>query len=97
MAQRKTFKVADFKSRANYFLANSHDDKKEQRLAYATMVEGVLMDTGNYQGFGYLNADDMKGSENGTSVGINFTTATDSAQAYKERFEDTDDSRRFYF
>lgn len=97
MGQRKTFSVAELKKRANHFLLHSEDGWREQRKAWASMVEGVLMDTGNYRGFGYLNADNMRQSESGCSVGVRYSEATDPQQRYNEHFVNTDDTRRFYF
>lgn len=61
---RKTYPVALFRERANYLLANKDTRRTfpegmthEQvyRLAWASALEMILMDTGNYRGFGYLD------------------------------------------
>lgn len=98
MAKRKTIKVNRVKELVNSYLLNSRDDNKDLRFGNAILLEQVLMETGNYNGFGYLNARDMKRSELGDSIGIN-TTNDKPAETltHEERFENTDDSRRYYF
>lgn len=52
---RKTIPVARVKEIANNILANSTEDyPPESRLAIAGMLEIVLMETGNYHGYGYV-------------------------------------------
>lgn len=49
---RKTIPVADIKDRINKYLATilSHDAKQ----GFVVLLESILHDTGNYQGFEYL-------------------------------------------
>jgi hypothetical protein len=54
--KRKTVAVGTLLHRLNYFLA-SDLSTPEEREAMATFVEGVLHDTGNYEGFRYLPND----------------------------------------
>ena len=54
MSKRKTVTVEHIKERVNSMLANSADDVKESRIALAIFLEGVLMETGNYKGFGHV-------------------------------------------
>jgi hypothetical protein len=56
MSKRKTVSVEFLKERGNYFLANSDPDWKDQRQGVASMIEVALHDTGNYQGFSYLDS-----------------------------------------
>ena len=60
---RKTVEVGTLLHRLNYFLAN---DKglPEEREVMCTFVEGILHDTGNYEGYRYLDTDEIEG--NGT-------------------------------
>lgn len=56
MAQRKTFKVEELKKRVNSWLASEYSTPQERRGAYA-VLESILMETGNYKGFGYLPSE----------------------------------------
>jgi hypothetical protein len=95
---RKTFKVHEFRENINNRLRNSRDDQRDMRRGMLSALEGVLHATGNYQGFGYLNKDDMVSSDYGTSVGINtHQGAPSETLTYEQRFENTDDSRVHYF
>jgi hypothetical protein len=51
---RKTFSVDELRTHVNQRLANSVCSPKE-RIAMASVLEWVLMQTNNYHGFGYLN------------------------------------------
>lgn len=55
MPKRKTIDVNRVKDHANMMLANSSDElPDEARYAIAAVLEWVLMDTGNYRGFGHV-------------------------------------------
>ena len=54
---RKTISVKRVLDFANNMLANSADDQVQARHAVAGMIEDVLMDTGNYKGFRFLDRD----------------------------------------
>ena len=54
---RKTIEVSTVKDHMNMILANSDDELSEYRVALAHALEWVLMDTGNYHGFRYLEWD----------------------------------------
>lgn len=54
MTARKTIPVEDVKKLANKMLADSIPEYTRERLAVCSLIEHVLMDTGNYRGFGYL-------------------------------------------
>lgn len=58
MKQRKTLPVTDLVRRINYMLASSDDDRSAGREALAILLEGVLMDTDNYQGFREADPND---------------------------------------
>lgn len=89
---RKTIKVDELKKRANHVLLNSADDAQNVRQGWINMIEGVLMDTGNYRGFGYLNNRHMRESTGGVSVGIN-----DHNLPHDKRYEGTDPTRVMYY
>lgn len=92
---RKTFKVEDFKDKVNGILLHTPDRSLEAREQSMALLESVLHETGNYSGFGYLDVDDMVGSDNGNTVGINDTVS--KKLPYDERFADTDRTRVKYF
>jgi len=92
---RKTFKVEDLKDKVNGMLLHLPDDDKNGREQLQSLIENVLMDTGNYGGFRYLGADDMETSINGMSVGINEVNG--EVLPYNERFANTDHTRVKYF
>ena len=58
---RKTVEVGTLLHRVNYFLA-SENSTAEEREVMCTFIEGVLFDTGNYQGFRYLDTDEIEGN-----------------------------------
>jgi len=94
----KTFKVEDLKIRVNHFTLHTADENVEGRIAAASLLDSVLHSTGNYRGFNYLSHVDMEASDNGTVPGINVTREVGcESMTYDERFQDCDDSRRFYY
>ena len=95
---RKTIDIKRLKELANSYLLNSADDHKDMRFGTACLLEQALHETGNYNGFGYLNRNDMKASDFGSSVGINTDIGVFAEDlSHEERFEGTDDSRRYYY
>ena len=64
---RKTVDVKHVIEAANHMLLHSPDEDRDGRLSIQALVEVLLMDTGNYDGFMYLNAADMGASKNGTA------------------------------
>jgi hypothetical protein len=54
---RKTIEVGKVLHMANHFLA-AKNTSAEEREGVCVMVESVLMETGNYAGFRYLEAAD---------------------------------------
>lgn len=102
--KRKTFNVEQFKAEINYWLLHSRDDQRGERRGNASALENVLHATGNYRGFGYLNAKDMENSEYGSVYSRGINTLPKPAEDYEdvnERatlwFTGTDDSRRHYY
>ena len=55
---RKTIDVKYVKDFTNGYLSNFGDDMRLARTAAATILEEVLMRTGNYKGFRYLDERD---------------------------------------
>lgn len=53
---RKTVEVGKLLHRLNYFLA-SDQSTDEEREVMCIFVEGILFDTGNYEGYRYLETD----------------------------------------
>jgi len=55
---RRTIEVAKLRDKVNEMIAYSHEHHrttaKQNRYALGTLLENVLMETGNYQGFRYL-------------------------------------------
>ena len=54
---RKTISVEKIKNKANNLLANP-DIQMEQKLGVIIMIEGILSETDNYNGFRYLNLEE---------------------------------------
>jgi len=54
---RKTFRVEGFIVKVNTMIAATNDDMAAERLALATVLESVLIETGNYHGFNYLRSE----------------------------------------
>ena len=88
---RKTIKVEEVKILVNHMLLNSCDDNRSGREALQTLIETILMETGNYNGFNYLTPVHMATSKNGTTYGIDFNKDKD------HWFDDTDHTRVFYY
>jgi len=62
--QRKTIEVGTLLHRLNYFLENDQGTPEEREIM-CTFVEGVLHDTGNYEGYRYLDAREYEGEAEG--------------------------------
>jgi len=58
---RKTIKVEMVKTMANNFLAHK-DTNIDERRAIVSFIESVLMESGNYKGFSYLETDEVAGA-----------------------------------
>jgi len=86
---RKTIKIDDVKDRVNNILLHTMDVDKEARNTMAMFIENILIETGNYKGFKYLDQIDMLSSINGVSYGIDPTT--------EDQFAVTDNTRVKYY
>jgi len=60
MSVRKTIRVSDLTAKINKMIAATPDNFTAERLALATLLESVLMDTGNYHG--YRHTDGARGT-----------------------------------
>ena len=98
MSVRKTMNVEDLKNYANNQLSTSirYERQKnsfegidaEFRKGVMTMIESVLMDTGNYKGYRYLAIDEVP---TGSTPGIRRDRGADN------QFDETDNTRVRYF
>jgi hypothetical protein len=62
--KRKTVDVGTILYRLNYFLKNDKGSV-EEREVMCSFVEGILHDTGNYEGYRYLDAREYAGEAEG--------------------------------
>ena len=62
--KRKTVDVGTILYRLNYFLKNDKGSV-EEREVMCQFVEGILHDTGNYEGYRYLDAREYAGEAEG--------------------------------
>jgi len=69
--KRKTIPVENIREQANRIFLNSKNDYADQRKALQYFVADLLMQTGNYKGFGYLSKSDVTP---GTTFGIDRDT-----------------------
>lgn len=61
---RKTVDVGTLLYRLNYFLKNDRGSVDEREVM-CSFVEGILHDTGNYEGYRYLDAREYEGESEG--------------------------------
>ena len=69
---RKTIEISRLIEKSNEFFLNTADDMEFERRSLIVFILDILQETGNYNGFRYLSAEDMVKSDNGKSVGIIF-------------------------
>lgn len=89
--KRATIPASEVLRLGNSYLLHSADKLAGERRGVACLLETVLLATGNYKGFRCLDADDMKKSEMGKSIGIIFDESAERKHQYP------DDSRRSYY
>ena len=65
---RKTVSVKHVIETANHMLLHSPNDGQDGRESIQVLVGQLLHDTGNYDGFRYLTAEDMSASKNGIAA-----------------------------
>lgn len=93
---KKTIKVDEIKDIVNKFLLHSKDEYEERRIGMCVVLEKILFDTDNYQGFKNLNPRDMLDSIDGKIPGIqhyDYPTGDNP----DTRYVDCLSFRRFYF
>jgi hypothetical protein len=94
MMKRKTFDVDNFRRQINNMLAAS-TCPAEGRKSLQIILEDVLMKTGNYNGFRYLNESAVP---EGHLPGINSSAFDKEPNPSPEAlFQGTDNTRVFYF
>lgn len=92
MAKRKTFNVSDLVDTVNQMLRDSKADATERRQGAMNVLEQVLHNTGNYQGFRYLLADEIAEGQ----PGVNYVDGKPHPDP-EQRFVNTDRTRVMYF
>lgn len=95
---RKTIQVEALKIKVNSMLNDSYGPATNMvRMGYINLLEDVLHETGNYKGFRYLYSNDMKDNKGENELpGVNFSDKGVLLD-YPMRFENTDDTRRYYY
>ena len=92
---RKTFSVLALTQRTNAYLATDAKRDGAARQALMTILESVLHETGNYNGFKYLTAKNIDIAN--ATPGINTTPDGQFIDDYRARFAGTDRTRVEYF
>ena len=87
MAARKTVRVRALLDRVNRMNENS-TVPPEARQALNYLVMDILLETGNYAGYGFLTSDRVPP---GQLPGIR------AGESVDEKFANTDDTRRVYY
>ncbi len=72
MSKRTTIHLAALKAKANAVFRTSENDYADGRKHIQSFVESILMDAGQYRGFGYLSKDKVAP---GKSFGIDWAPA----------------------
>jgi len=90
---RKTFEVEAVLDHVNNMLKTNYWSK-ETRIGMFLVLENILHNTGNYNGFRYLSNLEVG---DGMLPGVRFDEETRLILTYPERFENTDDTRREYY
>lgn len=60
--QKKTIEVSRIKEMVNHYLKNSSKSEYAERLGECFLLEAILMETGNYKGFRYIETDEIEGA-----------------------------------
>tara|TARA_S200002703_G_C3675012_1_gene207303 strand:- start:166 stop:438 length:273 start_codon:yes stop_codon:yes gene_type:complete len=88
---RKTIRVETVIDWANNYLATTDDQHSERRRGVLAMLDTILHETGNYQGFRYIT-----NLETDHTPGVRYDENTGALLSYEERFENTDRTRVKY-
>jgi len=94
---QKTIKVDNLRMKINNYLRDTEDRMDKERQGLSVILEDVLMETGNYSGFMYLDHINMRKSKNGTTVGMHTDKKGHVLDVYEDRFKNTDKTRVFYY
>jgi len=89
---KKTISVKTILETVNKRNAKSYCSK-EVREGWNSLLETILLDTGNYEGFTYLSKDKVPAGE---KPGVNVGDSGPENLTIEERFQDTDETRVFY-
>ena len=89
---RKTIDVELMKRRLNFIL-KTDEASEESRKTVVTIMEFMLFETNNYNGFSYLTKNDLG---EGVTPGVNVDERGMVLEDYDARFEGCDEYRRFY-
>ncbi len=89
---KKTFNIEAFKSQINSSLANS-TCTPDVRRGMIFALEHVLFEAGAYDGFRYLNQNEVRDTQ---LPGVR-VDAAGTWLPFETRFLDTDDTRREYY
>jgi hypothetical protein len=79
---RKTIEVGTLLYRVNYFLKNDKGSADE-RDVLSSFIEGILHDTGNYEGYRYLDAKEYPGAAEGLGTRRHYFTSDETLAAYE--------------
>jgi len=94
MAKRKTYDVEKLRNIVNDMLAKSVCSSGE-RKSMQVILERVLMETGNYNGYSYLTEDKVpEGHLPGINGAVFYETLNPTP---KQMFENTDNTRVRYY
>ena len=85
---RKTIKVETVIDWANNYLARTDDQHRERRLGVIVMLDTILHETENYQGFRHIT-----NLETDHTPGVRYDENTGKLLNYPDRFENTDTTR----
>jgi hypothetical protein len=85
---RKTVRIEDLRTMINSRLKDTPDSSRAEREAYSSLLESLLHETGNYNGFRYLSESELPF---GSKPGIR-----DLSEDVPS-FHDTDSTRVHYF
>jgi hypothetical protein len=79
---RKTIEVGTLLYRVNYFLKNDKGSADEREVM-CSFIEGILQDSGNYEGFRYLDEKEYAGQAEGLGTRRQYFCNDTTLEAYK--------------
>lgn len=81
---KKTISVAYLLEKANHMLEHSKPEMVERRKSIALFISDVLSESGNYQGFGYLDLSADNSGFYGKECRVFFYVAEKLKEEYKK-------------